>query len=379
MTTTKILRFAALSLCAITFAFFTACEGPQGPIGPVGPAGDTGVAGPAGADGTDGTDGVSGNAECLTCHSSDAKYLKTQQYETSQHSTGSTAGRGTSGTCARCHSNEGFQEMVWSGELRTAGFSFPTRIGCRTCHGWHNENFDIATGNTDAALRTNDPVDLYMYRNAGLTSEVIDFGDNANLCANCHQPRRSWDEYEASDDNLGDGTYDQGSTHFGPHYGAQATTFFMTGAADVGTTAFPTTGSYHANNATCINCHMNEANHSFAPELEGCNTASCHNGSITTLDENTRQLAVDAQFKLLEDALIAAGLLGWEIDTTYNDHPDQSVDEIDTTLHQQKGIFPVEHVGALYNYEWVHADGSHGVHNFAYIEALLTKSLEALQ
>jgi hypothetical protein len=351
-----------MSICAIAFAFVTGCEGPEGPPGPAGPQGPQGEQGPAGADGvdgTDGTDGVSGSAECLACHSSDVKYRVTQEYEQSVHATGSTAARGSSGSCAPCHSNEGFIETQWTGELTSVGFNFPTRISCTTCHAWHNESFATAE-EPDYALRTKAPVDLYMFRTAGLPSQTIDFESNANLCVNCHQPRVSWDGVLASSSNNGDGTYNQRNTHFGPHHGPQSASIAMIGGADIGTTALPTEGHIHAKIATCTTCHMDEQNHKFEASLEACN--KCHSANpLTTLSENTRQVAVNAKIQELEDALIAAGLA-------------EIVDGEVELL--SKDNVPIEQVGALFNYEWVKDDRSGGVHNFAYIEALLTKSLE---
>jgi len=364
MKTSKLFQFLTLAICAIAFVFVAGCEGPQGPVGPVGPAGVAGVAGPAGADGTDGTDGVSGSAECLTCHSSDAKYLVTQQYEGSGHANGpiSAYAQGKK-DCQMCHSNEGFIETQWSGEDVVANaYAYPTRISCTTCHGWHNESFDTAAA-PDYALRTTAAVDMLMFRAYNLTAQEIDLGDNSNLCANCHQARRSWEGYLTTDDNLGDGTYNQGSTHFGPHSSAQSNTLVGVGGADVGTTDMPTTPHFHGANTTCTTCHMNDQNHEFEPSLDACNSTNCHNGSITSLNEHTRQLAVDTKLKELEDALIAAGLL----------------ELVDGKIEQVTDTFDIDHVAALYNYEWVYADHSHGTHNFTLIEALLDKGLEALK
>ena len=367
MRTQKLLRFATLFICALSFAFITSCEGPAGPAGPAGPQGDAGATGAAGQDGTDGTDGVSGSAECLACHSSDAKYLVTQQYEGSGHANGPVSAYAQGNKdCQMCHSNEGFIETQWSGEdVVENAYSYPTRISCTTCHAWHNESF--ATAETpDYALRSNGPIDLLMYRTAepALPAVEVDLGGNGNLCINCHQPRRSWEGYVASDDNLGDGTYDQGSTHFGPHHGPQAGTFAMEGGADIGTTPFPTTASYHANNLSCTDCHMNDQNHTFEPTLAACNTASCHNGGITTLDGNSRQLAVAAKIDELQADLIAAGLL--ELD-------------VDGVPQQVPGVYPIDQVGALFNWDWQHGDRGHGIHNFAYVEAMLDKALEAME
>jgi hypothetical protein len=179
--------------------------------------------------------------------------------------------------------------------------------------------------------------------------------------------------------NLGDGTYNQTSTHFGPHHGPQAGSFAMEGAAEVGTTAFPTQASFHARELSCTDCHMFDQNHTFEPQLESCNTAACHNGGLTTLNENTRQLAVKAKYEDLTEALTTAGLFHWVVDTVWTYHPTHNEYKLDSAFEQKPGVYPVEHVGALYNWEWLHDDKSWGVHNFAYIEALVDNALEALQ
>jgi hypothetical protein len=152
--------------------------------------------------------------------------------------------------------------------------------------------------------------------------------------------------------------------------------------ADVGTTALVQGTGTHGS-AVCATCHMQDQNHSFNVENEAadgtkflsCNQDGCH--SSMTLD-NTRSLAIDTKFEELEDALIAAGLLHITKDTIYNDHPDQSIDKIVDVLGQKPGTYPAEHVGALFNYEWVLEDRSRGVHNFQFVESLLDVSLEAL-
>lgn len=376
MRTNKLLQFVTLFICAISFALITSCEGPQGPPGPAGPAGAdgadgaTGATGPAGADGTDGTDGVSGSAECLACHSSEAKYLVTQQYEGSAHAAGPissfAAGRDD---CQRCHSNEGFIEAVYFGnDVMENAYNYPTRISCTTCHGWHNASFDPAVS-PDYAVRTNDPVDLLMYRTAepALPAVEIDFRDNANLCANCHQARRSWAGYEANGDlNDGAGNFTV-EEHFGPHHGIQSTVMFAEGGSDVGTTTLPTDtrhGNKVGNPASCISCHVYEQNHEFEPKMEGCNDASCHNGSITTVTETSRQMGIATKITTLRDALVTAGLL--VLDTESGEY------------HEVAGTFPIDQAKALYNYFYVVEEKGDGIHNFDYIEALLDNGIEVL-
>jgi len=78
-----------------------------------------GPAGPAGADGTngsDGKDGVDGNVSCLVCHTAVNMGDIHTAFEQTKHVTGSSWARGTSASCGRCHSSDGFIEFARSGE-----------------------------------------------------------------------------------------------------------------------------------------------------------------------------------------------------------------------------------------------------------------------
>jgi hypothetical protein len=40
-----------------------------------------------------------------------------------------------------------------------------------------------------------------------------------------------------------------------------------------------------------------------------------------------------------------------------------------------RGKYPTDQVAAMYNYGWIVEDNSNGIHNFAYLEALLNNSI----
>ena len=330
-------RFLLMSACALAFIFTTSCKGPIGPAG------------------ADGTAGVDGNAVCLECYNLTKKNEVTGQYITSTHAAGHTVGYagGRSG-CAKCHSDQGFVETQFTGRDTTAAnISLPQEIQCGTCHDFH-QSLDFKN-EPNSALRTIAAVDLLMYRAADPTAPAVtvDFGKESNLCANCHQPRR------VGPDLMTDSTY-VSSSHYGPHHGTQATTLAGLGAAEIGM-GYPTpgTGGKHVSDATCTTCHMHGKDHSWEPSVEACNTTDCHNGSITQVEGNTRQVAFASLMTTLETKLTTAGLL-------------------DGDGHPIKGTFPTDQVAALYNYEWLLDDGSNGVHNFAYMETLANNSIAAL-
>ncbi|MHB8793753.1 MAG: hypothetical protein ACYC6O_10530, partial [Thermoleophilia bacterium] len=127
---------------------------------------------------------------CTECHDDTTLITGKQiQWEGSGHGTGTAYLRGTSASCAGCHSGGGFSTMVAAGQQPNAvdmdpattgnqGDPDPTRQGCRTCHQVH----DTYTG-VDWALETTSPVSLY-----AIPGNTFN-GGTGNLCASCHQPR----------------------------------------------------------------------------------------------------------------------------------------------------------------------------------------------
>ena len=197
-----------------------------------------------------------------------------------------------------------------------------------------------------------------MFRAAGMDPVTVDFADPSNLCANCHQPRTA----APIDDGAGNAKVT--STHYGPHHGPQTTILKGVGGYEMDGFDYPNE-TPHTKGATCVTCHMNESNHMFNPSLAACNASECHNGEITTLDENSRQVSVANQLITLRDYLETAGLL--EEDTATGE------------FHPVVGTYPVDQTGALYNYETLVDDRSMGVHNFKYVEALLQNSISVFE
>ena len=253
--------------------------------------------------------------------------------------------------CGACHSDQGFIETQYSGlDTLSKEISIPQPIQCHTCHSFH-QSLDFEN-ETNSALRTVASVDLLMYRDAdpSAAAVTIDLGVESNVCANCHQPRK----IGPVDD--GTGNYTITSTHYGPHHGPQSTTIAGLGAYELGTGyPNPGEGGKHVTDATCVSCHMHGAEHTWEPSLDACNTADCHNGTISSISDNSRQLAFKALMTTLETKLTAAGLLD--------------------SGHPNPGTYPVDEVGALYNYEWLLDDRSNGLHNFGYTETLLNNSI----
>jgi hypothetical protein len=328
-----------------------ACAGPAGPEGPPGPQGPPGPEGPAGSTGPAGPPGEAAPAAemaelpCSDCHN-DTDLISGMQHtlSTTLHGSGTSFLRGTSASCAGCHSGGAFSARVEAGlgpdELES-GDPHPSRQDCLACHQIHT-TFTAA----DFALETTDPVALYAVEGATFD------GGQGNLCANCHQPRRSFPEAV-------DGMVTNISEHWGPHHGPQSS--MLLGVAGAGAEGQPHV-HYSAVEDTCVACHMGETNsHTFEASVAACQ--ACH-ADAEDFDINGVQTEVQAELDRLGEALVAAGVLS---ENTPEGHP--SVTEAPEGL-----------ATALYNWLYLsHEDGSLGVHNPVYTRALLEAAFAALE
>lgn len=300
----------------------------------------------------EGPAGEDGNDSCVECHNSANMSLKSTQYETSAHAAGGAVARATSNSCSKCHSNEGFLETIRTGRDTTAvGVPIPTRVSCETCHSGTHETFDEETDGKDYKLTAKGPVTAMKNENV-----VIDLGSSSNLCVNCHQPRT---DAPVADDK---GEAEVNSSRYGPHHGPQGNLVYGVMAYEgSGSVAYPAKGSSaHAKGGACVMCHMGESEgdeggHTFKPSLASC--TECHTDA-TNFDINGVQTEVAALLDELEANLIAKGLIGSDGKLVL-------------------ASYPVDLTGALFNFKTVQEDRSMGIHNPAYIKALLKNSIAA--
>ncbi len=322
--------FGIVLVLSIAGNLLIGCDGPQGPEGPEGLTGPTGP------------EGLAASGQCGTCHNVSTVILAKQiQYQGSKHFLGTTYLRGTSATCAPCHSNEGFRMKI-AGQAVT-GISDPTPVNCRTCHNIHT---DYAA--TDFALSTAEAVTL-----TGImtTNAVINIG-KGNLCANCHQSR-------PQNYNLTVGGPDVliNSTHWGPHNATQANILTGNGGFEIrGSLSYGNSGHTTVVEDGCVTCHL--TSHTFKPSLTTCK--ACH-PSITSFDNNGVQTEITGLLNELQDKLLAAGILE-EADGEYEPVAGNTI--------------PSAQAGALLNYLYIEKDKSLGVHNTNYTRALLQNSIE---
>lgn len=348
--------FSLHNLFILLFAGFFAlmsCEGPKGPEGAVGPQGPQGPAGPSGAE------------QCGVCHNNSTDLLAMQvQWSSSRHATGLNFERSTK-DCAPCHTSQGFIEVVATGALATAAdVQNPVGQNCRTCHTIHT-NYN----ESDWALRKTTPTKLQ------LTNEEVDF-KAGNVCAQCHQART------AVLPDLAAETFEVTNARWGPHHSTAANTLAASGAVEIpGSMNYNDTRHLQFVSKGCVSCHMGQAYGSQAgghtmwmsydyhgsevDNVVACTT--CHAGLKKFDDKNQIITNTTAQLIELRNKLAAAGIL----DTTAS----HGVFASDILF---KGTYPSNLAAAAWNYLYVAADGSKGVHNPAYIKAILQNSIEAI-
>jgi hypothetical protein len=281
---------------------------------------------------------------CADCHVDNNLITgRHTQWAESVHGTGEAYVRGTSASCAGCHSGNAFQERIAAGldpDEVTEGDSEPTRQDCRACHQIHS-TYTMQ----DFALRSEKAVKLFAIDGATFS------GGEGNLCVNCHQPRR---DAPVAVNGMITGI----STHWGPHHGPQSAMILGIGGA--GVTGSPS-GHYRAVPNTCVDCHMGDGrDHTFEPDLATCQ--KCH-VDATSFDVDDVQTDIEALIDQLGARLVDYGLIN---ENSEDGHPMVS------SAPEDQGI-------ALWNWLYVaHEDGSKGVHNADYTRALLEEGLTRL-
>ncbi len=324
---------------------------------------------------------------CADCHGSETKYPvrgARSQYLNSGHRTLGNASYANSDDCQGCHTNEGFIERVKKGSVDTKKFvRYPSEIGCFTCHAPHE------TGNF--SLRKTNAVKL-------ANGATFDRG-NGNLCASCHQARRT------PKDEVKPRAIPTSS--WGAHHGPQADMLTGTNAYEFPGKKYSKSAHAVLPQAECVTCHMTLPNgryslspaiggHSFSLEGEvheqpvvntaGCLTSGCHTEmkqvkgapffdrrAPADYDGNGKTETIQQEIQGLYERLINAkgtGLLQKMNNPIY--------DAKGNFIENNKTQYPVEAVGALYNYKFVKEDGSKGIHNTTYAVQLLMDSIKSL-
>ena len=419
-------------MVSVASFMFSSCtkEGPQGP------AGKDGVNGINGVNGVNGLNGQDANSSCLVCHTVANFDTKISEYHFSKHYLGTSSARNTK-FCARCHTSEGFKQIITNG-IYVCNNDMPdaNRINCTTCH--KHKGFDFTGDTVSMILATTTPVFLNYNKNQTST----DFGAINNLCVTCHQIRgatslvysdtvvrpiitnRAFDQlpyfpFKNTVDN--DTVQYKTGRSFSVHDGNQSNLFAgINGYEYQGKTY--TRLWQHSTNA-CTDCHMNTYN---AADTTGGHTlwankaecTSCHGSDKLTPIQNMIKIKLVELAEILTTKKVfkktvnaTTGAISYSAMATHDFngklYPNtQTAGNKFASLVSNNTVSPTTglviygnmvkyavdadyairigrpwkygELGAAYNYAYINSELSLGVHNYGYALALLQNSIDWL-
>lgn len=303
---------------------------------------------------------------CGKCHEEEPYHLKNIQWKESRHAQGESFSRGTSSSCAPCHSGWGFIATVDpASDLDLKVGAVP--VSCPVCHDPHSVD-------NPRQLRKVDDVTLE-------NGEVISFGGRGRFCMNCHHSRRNADTY-----------VQEYSSHFGPHHSGQSDMLAGTNAVSFGM-HIPISNHRDYVPDACVTCHMSPSpadgepghnllgEHTWSMHYDGgtpedpsddvdnvsaCIT--CH-GPITSFDDLPAKMDYDNDGTVENAQSEIAGLL---------DELGKQLPPIGDPAVEVTEEYTPNQLRAAYNHAFVADDGSHGVHNYQYAVNLLRVAFAAV-
>ena len=306
---------------------------------------------------------------CSYCHDSGTHHFYGEQYDNSVHANPTTLERGTSTTCAPCHSGSGFVSWIKGGKNPLTKAPALQKIACAVCHDPHNATIEHQ-------LRTNTVTFMngFTPTNAG----------SGGLCINCHRSRR--DAVSYTDDYL-----KNLSLNYGPHFNTQGDMFYGTNAVTFGLD-LPSSAHKGATVESCIDCHMADAganpdgsiklvgSHSLNmkdPKTDADNVTvcfNCHANFGTKFSD--KKFYVNGNADLDQNGTIE----GMQIEMQgLLDRLAKLLPPVGSTNVAITDSFITKVVAqAAYNYLFVKEDRSLGVHNPAYAYSLLASSISKL-
>lgn len=227
--------------------------------------------------------------------------------------------------CAGCHTAEGFIQFVdqvgLEPDVDPPGMD-GNDLTCASCHDPHGSS---NTGQLRIAAK--------------------------DICQKCHNPEYSPDSPEPDGSDLHHTTAFMFEGKGGYHYPGYT---------------YPSSAHKFVVSENCVDCHVfmvpfvgepeeipAYTGHSFEPRLESCDQSGCHQDQFDIADSSFDYRGVQTEIDSLSDIL--HGKLA----------------EASSADSQT-----VEFFRAKFNYDFVDADGSHGIHNTRYARALLVSAME---
>lgn len=356
---------------------------------------------------------------CASCHDSGSTHVKVAEWRQALHSTSVNRADSTTSTsatsvyapgsmtnCGRCHSVSGFSNFATPRDAgqRTFGANGSEVVSCTACHDPHNDK-------NDHQIRTTDDIVL-------ANGDVIKDGEDGKLCMQCHISRRDAKVFVESllvgvDPATGKIVYDL-ATPPAPKTNLPSTGSAMAPQADMlaglngyefGQYVPASNGHILATEDACVTCHMQTmpatvngvANPVFISD------ATSPNKGVSRAGQHTFKMSwMNGTTEVDETGVCKpchSGMVENEFDVkTLKDYDGNGVaegvqTEIRNLLTTLADMLPqsapgvvasatttstMAQRGAIFNWGFVNADGSYGVHNPMYAAGLLKTSIAAL-
>jgi hypothetical protein len=326
--------------------------------------------------------------DCGQCHDAKSHHVKNPEWDNSKHAISTRVPSGPNRTaCARCHTAGGFK-----GYVENFGVNQPyatntvyTGITCAACHEPHDAT-------NPHQLRTGTLITLgdgTTVTNAGL----------GGFCMNCHQSRNGSVSNSIVKYPLLQQTWDGGSS-FGPHDSPVADMLEGVNGWTYGQ-AIPSSPHRNSVTNTCVTCHM-QATTSTDPSflLAGGHSMNMSYNVVTNGVTNTVDMVaacVQCHGPITTFNFPTSDYNGDGITEGVQTEVQHLLDKVSTLLPSSayvasgnyvadglvkspstKTNWPAKFLKAAYNYQFVNADKSLGVHNVAYAVGLLKASINDL-
>ncbi len=383
------------------------CENCHGPNS----GADEGTLGPGHGKGAARTDLSSDT--CAVCHGEPPRHGRFQQWQLSKHANYETAQAEARGSCAKCHTGQGFVAWVKAG---FGDFEFNETtdtvhpITCATCHEPHNVGTTSGSASTNATVRIMGDTPML---DAGFIAK--DMG-KAATCMACHNGRRG----------LKNDTTFGSDLSRAPHQGPQAD---MLMGENMYFTEVSVPGFHSKIPDPCVTCHMEETdpppglsynlggtNHTFfASETicSNCHTAITPESVQGPTHERLEELRHEIEMgiaNLMRSLLLTGNTI--ELDGIVVDdatdvgsvefleshgrqgiklHLTDGSETADVSLNSVQVVNPAGDKAEIYtfadptlpksgwNFFMVESDRSMGVHNPAFINGAITTTMHALE
>jgi len=328
-------------------------------------------------------------ADCAQCHDSLPQHVRATEWANSRHAIATRTPSGANRyNCVRCHTAAGFESYIEHvGNTNTyATNTVYEAITCSACHDPHDATY------------------AHQLR-AGLNYDFADGSSFTNvgagaLCMQCHHSRNGSAEQNIKNFVAGKPTWLGGSS-FGVHDSSQGDMVVGVNAITYG--KFIPSGSHSkAIGDVCVGCHMQPVDPADPGYLKsGGHTFSMTyttvaNGVTNTVDQVavcTKCHGEIEEFNMVRKDYNGDGVIeGIQTEvqsllnrlttmlpsSAYRADGNYVGDGLVKTSVSAKTNWPVKFLDAAYNWQFVNADGSKGIHNAPFAVGLLKASIADL-